>query len=175
MVFCPSYKYLETLKLVLKDDDLNIIYQEKNMTNVSKDLFLNEFKEKVNKTTVGVVVLGGIFSEGIDLVGDRLNGVIILGIGLPSITFTNELKKEYYNSLSYNGFEYAYINVGINKITQALGRLIRSENDKGIALLIDYRYKNKTYIPLFNDKWSNHKVIKNKYELEDELDKFYKN
>ena len=175
MVFCPSYKYLETLKLVLKDDDLNIIYQEKNMTNVSKDLFLNEFKEKVNKTTVGVVVLGGIFSEGIDLVGDRLNGVIILGIGLPSISFENELKKEYYNSLSYNGFEYAYINVGINKITQALGRLIRSENDKGIALLIDYRYKNKTYIPLFNDKWSNHKVIKNKYELEDELDKFYKN
>ena len=175
MVFCPSYKYLETLKLVLKDDDLNIIYQEKNMTNVSKDSFLNEFKEKVNKTTVGVVVLGGIFSEGIDLVGDRLNGVIILGIGLPSISFENELKKEYYNSLSYNGFEYAYINVGINKITQALGRLIRSENDKGIALLIDYRYKNKTYIPLFNDKWSNHKVIKNKYELEDELDKFYKN
>ena len=175
MVFCPSYKYLETLKLVLKDDDLNIIYQEKNMTNVSKDLFLSEFKEKVNKTTVGVVVLGGIFSEGIDLVGDRLNGVIILGIGLPSISFENELKKEYYNSLSYNGFEYAYINVGINKITQALGRLIRSENDKGIALLIDYRYKNKTYIPLFNDKWSNHKVIKNKYELEDELDKFYKN
>ena len=175
MVFCPSYKYLETLKLVLRDDDLNIIYQEKNMTNVSKDLFLNEFKEKVNKTTVGVVVLGGIFSEGIDLVGDRLNGVIILGIGLPSISFENELKKEYYNSLSYNGFEYAYINVGINKITQALGRLIRSENDKGIALLIDYRYKNKTYIPLFNDKWSNHKVIKNKYELEDELDKFYKN
>ena len=175
MVFFLSYKYLETLKLVLKDDDLNIIYQEKNMTNVSKDLFLNEFKEKVNKTTVGVVVLGGIFSEGIDLVGDRLNGVIILGIGLPSISFENELKKEYYNSLSYNGFEYAYINVGINKITQALGRLIRSENDKGIALLIDYRYKNKTYIPLFNDKWSNHKVIKNKYELEDELDKFYKN
>ena len=175
MVFCPSYKYLETLKLVLKDDYLNIIYQEKNMTNVSKDLFLSEFKEKVNKTTVGVVVLGGIFSEGIDLVGDRLNGVIILGIGLPSISFENELKKEYYNSLSYNGFEYAYINVGINKITQALGRLIRSENDKGIALLIDYRYKNKTYIPLFNDKWSNHKVIKNKYELEDELDKFYKN
>ena len=175
MVFCPSYKYLETLKLVLKDDDLNIIYQEKNMTNVSKDLFLNEFKEKVDKTTVGVVVLGGIFSEGIDLVGDRLNGVIILGIGLPSISFENELKKEYYNSLSYNGFEYAYINVGINKITQALGRLIRSENDKGIALLIDYRYKNKTYIPLFNDKWSNHKVIKNKYELEGELDKFYKN
>lgn len=175
MVFCPSYKYLETLKLVLKDDDLNIIYQEKNMTNVSKDLFLSEFKEKVNKTTVGVVVLGGIFSEGIDLVGDRLNGVIILGIGLPSISFENELKKEYYNSLSYNGFEYAYINVGINKITQALGRLIRSENDKGIALLIDYRYKNKTYIPLFNDKWSNHKVIKNKYELEYELDKFYKN
>ena len=175
MVFCPSYKYLETLKLVLKDDDLNIIYQEKNMTNFSKDLFLSEFKEKVDKTTVGVVVLGGIFSEGIDLVGDRLNGVIILGIGLPSISFENELKKEYYNSLSYNGFEYAYINVGINKITQALGRLIRSENDKGIALLIDYRYKNKTYIPLFNDKWSNHKVIKNKYELEDELDKFYKN
>lgn len=175
MVFCPSYKYLETLKLVLKDDDLNIIYQEKNMTNVSKDLFLSEFKEKVDKTTVGVVVLGGIFSEGIDLVGDRLNGVIILGIGLPSISFENELKKEYYNSLSYNGFEYAYINVGINKITQALGRLIRSENDKGIALLIDYRYKNKTYIPLFNDKWSNHKVIKNKYELEYELDKFYKN
>ena len=175
MVFCPSYKYLETLKLVLKDDYLNIIYQEKNMTNVSKDLFLSEFKEKVDKTTVGVVVLGGIFSEGIDLVGDRLNGVIILGIGLPSISFENELKKEYYNSLSYNGFEYAYINVGINKITQALGRLIRSENDKGIALLIDYRYKNKTYIPLFNDKWSNHKVIKNKYELEDELDKFYKN
>ncbi len=175
MVFCPSYKYLETLKLVLNNEDSNIIYQEKNMTNYKKDMFLEEFKEHPNKTTIGVVVLGGIFSEGIDLVGNRLNGVIILGIGLPQISFDNELRKEYYNSLSYNGFEYAYLNVGINKITQAVGRLIRSENDKGVALLIDYRYKNKTYEPLFNDKWSNYKVIKNKYELSKSLDEFYNN
>lgn len=93
MIFAPSFEYLNLLKGSLKIDGINIFYQDKNMLSESKEEFLDNFIENTSITNVGVCVLGGSFSEGIDLVGDRLIGVVVIGIGLPTVSFENNLKK----------------------------------------------------------------------------------
>lgn len=173
MIFAPSFEYLNLLKESLNCDGINIFYQDKNMDGELKEKFLDNFVENTTVTNVGVCVLGGSFSEGIDLVGDKLIGVVVIGIGLPTVSFENNLKKEYFDSIDLNGYEYSYLNVGLNKVTQAVGRLIRTKNDKGIVLLIDKRFKYKTYEELFLNAWSNYKVIRNSKEIELEVDDFY--
>jgi len=173
MIFAPSFEYLNLLKGSLKIDGINIFYQDKNMLSESKEEFLDNFIENTSITNVGVCVLGGSFSEGIDLVGDRLIGVVVIGIGLPTVSFENNLKKDYFDSLGLNGYEYSYLNVGLNKVTQAVGRVIRTKDDKGMVLLIDKRFKYKTYEDLFLNAWSNYKVIKKADDIKEEVEKFY--
>lgn len=173
MIFAPSFEYLNLLKNSLKIDGINIFYQDKNMLSESKEEFLDNFIENTLITNVGVCVLGGSFSEGIDLVGDRLIGVVVIGIGLPTVSFENNLKKDYFDSLGLNGYEYSYLNVGLNKVTQAVGRVIRTKDDKGMVLLIDKRFKYKTYEDLFLNAWSNYKVIKKADDIKEEVEKFY--
>ncbi len=174
IVYVPSFEYLRLLKVRYKNNDINIIYQNETMNNDEKINFLNQFIENPVKTTLGVCVLGGSFGEGIDLVSDRLIGVVIVGVGLPSVNFENNLIKDYYSNNGLDGYTFAYVNPGINKVMQAVGRLIRSENDRGVALLIDERYCYKTYSFLFNTNWQNYKFIKSSYELQKELNSFYK-
>lgn len=174
IVYVPSFEYLRLLKVRYKNNDINIIYQNETMNNDEKINFLNQFMENPVKTTLGVCVLGGSFGEGIDLVSDRLIGVVIVGVGLPSVNFENNLIKDYYSNNGLDGYTFAYVNPGINKVMQAVGRLIRSENDRGVALLIDERYCYKTYSFLFNTNWQNYKFIKSSYELQKELNSFYK-
>lgn len=173
LIYLPSFQYLNKLKEKYHNDDINLLFQEEEMDNLAKQEFINSFKPNPSITTVGFCVIGGSFSEGIDLVDDRLIGILIVGVGLPSISFENNLIKDYYDSIGLDGFIYAYVNPGINKIMQAVGRLIRSENDRGIATLIDSRYLNKTYKVLF-DEWKNNKLIKNKQDFIKELNSFYK-
>ena len=89
------------------------------------------------------------------------------------INYENKLLQNYYASIGYDGYEYAFLNVGINKVMQAVGRVIRSENDRGAVLLIDRRYGNNKFLNLFNSIWLNHKFIESNEELINELDKFY--
>ena len=145
------------------------------MTNDLKKEFLDNFKENPSETRVGVCVIGGTFSEGIDLVGDRLIGAVIIGVGMPSISFENNLIKEYFDEKYGNGFEFAYVNPGICKVMQAIGRVIRTETDKGAVLLIDSRYMHSTYKKIFSDKRDNYSLITNEEELRSELNNFYKN
>jgi DNA excision repair protein ERCC-2 len=140
-----------------------------------KENFLNSFKENPDETFVGFCVLGGIFSEGIDLVGSRLIGTVVIGIGLPMLSFENNLLKTYYDSIGLNGFEYAYSNVGVNKVMQAVGRLIRTPQDKGVVLLLDYRYSYKNFKELFENSWSNYSIVKNCDDIQNCLKSFYNN
>ncbi|MEG0133460.1 MAG: ATP-dependent DNA helicase [Clostridium sp.] len=102
-------------------------------------------KESKNERTIGFAVLGGVFSEGIDLTGESLVGAIIVGVGLPKISFEKKLIEEYFNKKGEEGFHYAYTFPGINKVVQAMGRVIRTENDKGTILLLDSRYGTDIY------------------------------
>lgn len=173
-VYAPSFDYLLKLLPFLTFLDVNLIVQEKDMSEDSKKVFLDNFVENPQKTTVGLVVVGGAFGEGIDLLSDRLIGVIVIGVGLPQLCFEREQIREYFDVNEERGYTYSYINPGINKVMQAVGRVIRSEQDRGVALLIDDRYLNATYHDLFVNQWSNYHVVTSKNDIKTYLNKFWK-
>ena len=174
-VYVPSYEYLAKLMPFLDfGDDVNVLVQEKDMEDNDKRDFLSLFVEKPTQTTVGVAIVGGAFGEGIDLVSERLIGVAVVGVGLPQICFERDRIREYFDKTEKKGYEYSYINPGMNKVMQAVGRVIRSETDKGVALLIDDRYLSATYRDLFKNEWNNYKVVTSPEDVKEQVDKFWK-
>jgi len=173
-VYFPSYEYLENIRPYLDFKDSDVLVQDRDMKEEERGAFLASFTLSPSKTTVGLLVLGGAFSEGIDLVSDRLIGVALVGIGLPQIGHDNNLIRDYHQKLSGQGFEYAYMDPGMNKVMQAVGRLIRSESDKGAALLIDDRYLRDEYRDLFIRTWTEYDVVLSPGEVSENLSAFYK-
>ena len=175
LVFFPSYAYLEEVyNKMKKDDNIKYIKQVKDMEEKDKDIFLKNFMPNPLKTTLGFAVLGGAFSEGIDLVDDKLIGAIIIGVGLPTISYELDLIKDYYGNNDENGYDYAYSNPGITKIIQAGGRVIRSENDIGVLLFIDDRYHYSRYSDIFKKQFKNSYFVKSNREIDYYLEDFWK-
>ncbi len=171
-VFFSSYEYLNKVKDEFESlyTQFELLAQRQSMTDDERDQYLDNFKEIPSKTKIGFVVLGGIFGEGIDLIGDRLIGVCVVGVGLPMLTYERDLIK---NSFEMEGYEYAYTYPGFNKIMQGVGRLIRTENDKGIILLLDERYGYKKYKDLYPISFTNAKYIRNSNEVKNQCIKFW--
>lgn len=155
LIFFPSYQYMMTVYERFKemDQETNTLFQNTGMTEEEREAFLEAFKPDRDETLLGFAVLGGIFSEGIDLIGNRLNGVVVVGVGLPQICFEVNLIKDYFDKQGKNGYNYAYVYPGINKVLQAGGRLIRSENDRGTIALVDDRFLQKQYQQLLPEEW----------------------
>lgn len=155
IVYFPSYEYMKKAASVfcMMNPDIKCIIQKRSMSNAAKKDFLSNFTDSPQETTVGFALIGGIFSEGIDLTGERLIGVIVFGTGMPAISSENNIIKEYYDNLNESGQEFAYTYPGLNNVIQAVGRVIRNENDKGIAVLADNRYKDRTLQHAFPDSW----------------------
>jgi len=156
-VFFPSYKYLMDVYNCFSsmyDAPYTFHIQSSNMNESERESFLAQFEENPSQTHIGFCVLGGIYSEGIDLKYDRLIGVVIIGVGLPMICLERTLIANYFNELGKDGYHYAYTYPGINKVFQAAGRLIRTEQDAGIILLIDDRFSNPLYKSLFPTEWT---------------------
>jgi len=124
-------------------------------------------------TLVGFAVLGGIFGEGIDLAGERLVGSIIVGVGLPQVCLEREIIKNWFDKDNRLGFEYAYVYPGMNKVLQAAGRVIRTETDKGIVLLIDDRFSQFRYKRLFPPEWLGAENVKTSRCLSDKARRFW--
>jgi DNA excision repair protein ERCC-2 len=156
LLFFPSYAYLKMIYAlyVNANPDVDIIVQTKDMSEIDRKEFLNRFKSENSRTLVGFAVLGGIFGEGIDLVGNRLLGAAVIGVGLPGISLERELIRKYYENIDNRGFEFAYQFPGINRVLQAAGRVIRTEKDRGVVLLIDQRFARHRYATLLPDHWS---------------------
>ena len=154
-VFFPSYEYMEkTAEIFIeKNKELNVCVQARNLMEDEKIEFLEKFTENPTDTFDAFAVMGGIFSEGIDLTGDKLCGAVIVGVGLPLITVERDIIKEYYNQKNINGFDYAYTYPGFNKVLQATGRVIRTETDTGYIMLIDSRYGEYRYKKMFPSHW----------------------
>ena len=172
-MFFPSYKYLNNVLKCFDNVNYDIHVQTSEMSEIEKAQFLDNFKPNPTSTHVAFVVLGGIFSEGIDLLNDRLIGAVIVGVGLPQISFERDLIKDYFNSEEENGFEFAYVKPGMNRVIQAVGRVIRSENDVGAVLLIDNRYLESRYRDLFKSEWDNYKVVLSTTDVQESLKRFY--
>ena len=157
LVFAPSYQVMEQVAdRCLAYEDMECIRQESGMTEEEREAFLKEFEKERNHSLVGFCVMGGIFSEGIDLTEDRLIGALIIGTGLPQVCREREIVKEYFDKKGMDGFAYAYQYPGMNKVLQAAGRVIRTEADRGMILLMDDRFATISYQRLFPREWEQH-------------------
>ena len=156
IVYFPSYSFMDEVKkrFEKKFPNVKLICQQKGMGRAERERFLSEFKADTGKLRIGFCVLGGAFSEGVDLPGNKLIGTVIVGVGLPGLSNENNIIKEYYDIKSECGYDYAYTFPGMNNILQAAGRVIRTDSDKGIVILIDDRYGEDKYKLLLPPQWS---------------------
>ncbi len=161
LIFFPSYRFMEDVYeqfLAVNEREADCMMQSGNMNEAKREDFMQEFAEPREKSLAAFCVLGGIFSEGIDLKEDLLIGVLIVGTGLPQICTQREILKEYYQEENGQGFDYAYQYPGMNKVLQAAGRVIRTTSDRGIIGLLDERFLRNDYRQLFPREWSQYEV-----------------
>ena len=171
-IFFPSFSYLTDVYEYYKDNfNDEILVQERSMSPIERHKFLQNFTYESQKTAF--LVLGGIFSEGVDLKGDRLIGSMVISVGMPGVSDERNLIKNHFDEISHNGFDYSYTYPGLNKIFQAAGRLIRGEKDKGIIYLVDDRFLWDKYRRLYPRHWSNIREVKNKKELKILVERFW--
>lgn len=177
MVFFPSYKYMSDTysRFVEAYPEVKVTIQQGDMDESQRDEFLKAFVPEPEETMVAFVVLGGIFSEGIDLKGDRLIGTAIVGVGLPQLCLERDIIKEYFDEKNGGGYDYSYTYPGMNKVLQAAGRVIRSSEDTGVVLLIDDRFSSAQYRPLFPEHWRHVRIVKNPADLVKILEDFWQN
>lgn len=176
MAFFPSYAYLEEGVRLFRAmaPDARVIVQESAMTENGREVFLSAFREAPRDILVGFAVLGGIFGEGIDLMGESLTGVAVVGVGLPAVTPERELIRGHLAARfgTSEGFARAYSYPGLTRVLQAAGRLLRSETDRGTLLLIDDRYANDFYRPLLPSSWGGPPHVDGPRAIESTVERF---
>ena len=175
MAFFPSYKLMQQVYEVFLEMDAGraaSICQESGMREEAREEFLKSFEVEYETSFVAFCVMGGIFSEGIDLTNDKLIGAIVVGTGLPQISNEREILKDYYDRMSGNGFDYAFRFPGINKVLQAAGRVIRTTEDYGVIVLLDDRFLQSDYQNLYPREWSKRQVC-NVHNVENQVLDFW--
>ena len=156
MVFFPSFAFMNSVLSIYKEnfDHSNILVQDVAMKEEDREEFLNRFTDTTQGSVIGMCVMGGIFAEGIDLNKDSLIGAVIVGTGLPMVCSEREILKKHFDKDGVNGFDYAYKYPGMNKVLQAAGRVIRTQEDIGIVALLDERFKETHYLRMFPREWA---------------------
>lgn len=159
IAFFPSYQFMEQVyeafaALTHDCEDIEYVIQSQYMSEEAREIFLENFEEERSRSLMGFCVMGGIFSEGIDLAQDKLIGAVIVGTGLPQVCRERELLKTYFDGKGYRGFDYAYLYPGMNKVLQSAGRVIRTDEDRGVILLLDERFRDTRYRETFPREWT---------------------
>jgi len=175
MVFFPSFEFMQkaALEYMNRFPDSRILIQEHDMNETRRAEYLAYFSEYGKETLIAFAVMGGIFSEGIDLKGECLSGVIVVGVGLPQLCEERNIIKKYYQKKNGKGFDFAYTYPGLNKVQQAAGRVIRSEYDRGFVILIDDRFTTPLYKKIMPQEWLPLKTPEEYNNLAEELRKFW--
>ena len=175
LAFFPSYAYLRQVweDFTARYPDIGTLVQESGLDDAGRAAFLERFSPCPEKTLLGFGVMGGIFGEGVDLAGDRLIGCAIVGVGLPQVSPRQEMLRRYYDAQNGAGFDYAYRWPGMNKVLQAAGRVIRTQEDKGVVLLLDDRFAQSEYARLFPKHWSHLEYLRDTEELKKKLEDFW--
>ena len=177
MVYFPSYSYMEKVAKAFCDKypRVPVLMQKRGMTQDEKEQFLDAFKADNPGMLIGFCVLGGSFSEGVDLPGGRLIGSIIVGVGIPGLSDERNIIRDYYTDQNGMGYEYAYVYPGMNHVLQAAGRVIRTDTDRGIVVLLDQRYAEPRYTELFPPHWENVRFASDAQSLAKYIADFWKN
>lgn len=161
IAFFPSYRFLEEVYEKFQryqTEDIICIVQEQSMDEEKREAFLQAFDQDRSESLIGFCVMGGIFSEGIDLTEERLIGAFLVGTGLPQVCNEREILKQYFDRNGENGFSYAYLYPGMNKVLQAAGRVIRTAEDRGVILLLDERFLERQYQEVFPREWDDYEI-----------------
>ena len=160
LVYFPSFKFLSDVaeplaeRLEAEGRNADVLVQGTHMREEDREHFLAAFREDRQETLIGLAVMGGIFSEGIDLAGERVIGVIVVGCGVPQVCTEREIIRDFYRENGEDGYAFAYRNPGMNKVMQAAGRLIRTDTDRGVIFLLDRRLWQSGYRALFPREWA---------------------
>ena len=178
IAFFPSYRFMEEVyevfvDLLKEDQEIEYVMQSQYMSEEAREIFLENFEEDRKHSLMGFCVMGGIFSEGIDLSEDKLIGSIIIGTGLPQVCRERELLKNYFDAHGLRGFDYAYLYPGMNKVLQSAGRVIRTDEDRGVILLLDERFRDGRYQETFPREWKEYALC-NVENVEDYLETFWR-
>ncbi|MBQ5431093.1 MAG: ATP-dependent DNA helicase [Lachnospiraceae bacterium] len=177
MIFFPSYGLLHSVDRELEKalgDDWDVIRQGSSMKEEEREAFLENFTEDREKGLAALCVMGGIFGEGIDLTEKKLIGAVVVGVGLPMVSLEQRILQAHFQSIYHQGFDYAYLYPGMNKVLQAAGRVIRTAKDVGVVALLDDRYLQEGYRRLFPRQWKDVTVV-TENTVEEELELFWKN
>ena len=183
MAFFPSYRFMEEVyeafEILLAErriagelEEIDYILQSQYMSEEAREIFLENFEEEREGSLIGFCVMGGIFSEGIDLSRDRLIGAAIVGTGLPQVCRERELLKDYFQKQGVRGFDYAYLYPGMNKVLQSAGRVIRTDRDCGVLLLLDERFRDYRYQEIFPREWKDYGTC-NADNVADKMETFW--
>lgn len=175
LVFFPSYSYMNQTYDVFTASfpQFKTLIQFGGMSETEREEFLMKFNTLQEDTLIGFCVLGGIYSEGIDLKGERLIGAVVVGVGLPQISIEQNFLRDYFDNKNSHGYQYAYQYPGMNKVLQAAGRVIRGADDYGALLLIDSRFTTSDYKKLFPPHWSRAKLVNDELQVSDLLAEFW--
>ena len=176
LVFFPSYKMMTDVRAYFEaemQDDTEILEQNMHMSEAQREEFLEQFQERESGTLIGFCVMGGIFGEGIDLKKDRLIGAIIVGPGLPQVCNEREILKQYYDRRDMDGFDHAYRYPGMNKVMQSAGRVIRTDEDTGVIVLLDERFGQAQYRSSFPREWADYETCTLR-NVKEKLERFWK-
>lgn len=177
MAFFPSYKMMgQVLEkfYALNLGEMDCVVQESGMREQEREEFLEAFRMERENTLVGFCVMGGIFSEGIDLKNEALIGAVIVGTGLPQISNEREILKNYYDKRYGEGFDYAFRYPGMNKVLQSAGRVIRTVEDKGVIVLLDERFLQREYLGMFPREWADYEKVTVE-NVQERVKKFWSN
>ena len=172
LVFFPSHHYLQLLagEFSRRYPDTPLICQQTQSSEAAREQFLRQFQG--GERTLGFAIMGGIFGEGVDYHGDSLIGAIVIGVGLPGFNTEQELIRQDFNNEGLNGFDFAYRFVGLSRVLQAAGRVIRRQSDRGIVVLVDRRFAQRQYLALLPDHWQP-RLCNSQQQLHSGLAKFW--
>lgn len=174
LIFFPSYQLMwDVYERCEQMKGFTCVCQNPDMKEQEREEFLKQFQEERGTSLAAFCVMGGIFSEGIDLTGEQLIGAVIVGTGLPQVCLERQVLKEYFDRRGMDGFAYAYLYPGMNKVLQAAGRVIRTTEDRGVIVLLDERFRSPAYQNLFPREWYPHTLCRVS-ELSGYLESFWK-
>lgn len=165
-VFFPSFKLRDSVHNYMRHCDKTVFIEHQGMSKNEKEDLLEKFKQYKDEGASLLGVITGSFGEGIDLPGDYLKGVIVVGLPLQKPDLETEALIKYYDKKFGKGWDYGYLFPAFNKTLQSAGRCIRSETDKGTIIFLDERYSWPNYYRCFPQTWNIKQTMMYEYELE---------